>query len=82
MTNNKKGVNPVAAGIAGAVIGAAAGAAAVVLSDEKNRKKIKGKIDEYKKKGQRAYSDLQDKVEEMKEEGEKKVKQVKKSMSR
>jgi VIT1/CCC1 family predicted Fe2+/Mn2+ transporter len=37
--SDKKGINPAAAGIAGAVIGAAAAAAAIVLSNEKNRKK-------------------------------------------
>ena len=39
MSQDKKGLNPLATGVAGAIIGAAAGAAAVVLSDEKNRGK-------------------------------------------
>jgi phage-related minor tail protein len=35
------GVNPIAAGIAGIVVGGAAVAAAIVMSDKKNRKKMK-----------------------------------------
>jgi hypothetical protein len=45
MTNqNQGGINPVAAAVAGAVVGAGVGiAGAVVLGDKKNREKI-GKV--------------------------------------
>jgi gas vesicle protein len=77
---NKKGVSAVEAGIVGAVVGAAVGATAVVLSDEKNRKKIGKKLNEYKKDGQKIYSDLKGKVEEMTSAGEAKVEEAKKTL--
>ena len=82
MTKNNVKVAEV--GIVGAVIGAAVGAGAVALSNPKNRKFIKNKFDELKKQGQKAYSDLQDKVEDLTSEGKDKlntkVKAVKKNI--
>lgn len=44
MTNKNKSINPIAVGVAGAVVGAGAAiVGAVALKDEKNRKKL-GKI--------------------------------------
>ncbi len=77
---NKKRVNSVTAGIVGAVVGAAVGATAVALSDEKTRKKISKKFNEYKKDGQKVYSDLQNKVDELTSQGKEKVKEVKKTL--
>jgi hypothetical protein len=53
MANEKKsgGVNPVAVGLAGAVVGAAAAAGAIVLADEKNRKKLEKVLGDLKKEG-------------------------------
>lgn len=76
----KKGTSAIGAGIAGAVIGAAIGATAVALSDERNRKKIGKKFNEYKKEGQKIYSDLKGRVEELSSQGEKKVEEAKKSL--
>jgi hypothetical protein len=55
MANNKSdkkgGVNPVMASLAGAAIGAAVGVGAVILSDEKNRKKLEAALEGLKKQG-------------------------------
>ena len=77
-----KGMNPVEAGIAGAVVGAAVGATAVVLSEEKNRKMIGKKLNEYREQGQKVYSDLKEKVEELSAQGEAKVEEVKKTLKK
>jgi len=76
----KKGTQVVEAGIIGAVVGAAVGAAAVVLSDDKNRKMIGKKFDQLKKDGQKAYSDLKGKVEDVTSQGEQKVVEAKKAI--
>lgn len=78
----KKNTGAVGVGIAGAVIGAAIGASAVALSDERNRKKIGKKFNEYKKEGQKIYSDLKGKVEDLTSKGEEKVKDAKKSLKK
>jgi gas vesicle protein len=86
---NKKVMNPVEAGMIGAVAGAAVGAAAVILSEEKNREAIGDEIDEVKKGGQKIYNQVKGKVEDMATDakdkaekavaqGEKKVDEVKK----
>ncbi len=80
MVANKGGMSPVAAGVVGAVVGAAAGATAVILSEEKNRKAIGKKFDEVKKEGQKVYSDLKGKVEELSSQGEDKVKEAKQTL--
>jgi gas vesicle protein len=80
MANNNKGVSPITAGVVGAVVGAAVGATAVALSDEKNRKKIGKKFDEFKEEGQKAYSDLKGKMEEITSQAGDKVEEAKKSI--
>ena len=82
MVNKNSGMSPVAAGVVGAVVGAAVGAGAVVLSDEKNRKKIEKKFNEYKKDGQKIISDVRGKMEDMASKGEKKVEEVKKDLKK
>jgi gas vesicle protein len=77
---NKNNANAVGAGIVGAIVGAAVGAGAVVLSDEKNRKKIGKKFNEYKKDGQKIISDVRGKMDDMASQGEKKVKEAKKAV--
>lgn len=76
---NKKGVNMVEAGIVGAVVGAAVGATAVVLSKEKNRKKLKNKFNQLEKEGQKVYADLKEKVDELSSKEDKGDKKTKKS---
>lgn len=49
--DKKSGVSPVMAGLAGAAVGAAAAAGAIVLSDEKNRKKLEKILSELKDQG-------------------------------
>jgi gas vesicle protein len=53
MANNDKktGLNPMVASLAGAALGAAVGAGAVILSDEKNRKKLEEALEGLKKQG-------------------------------
>lgn len=51
MAQDKNGVNPVAVGLAGAVVGAAAAAGAIVLADEKNRKRLEKILGELKDQG-------------------------------
>ena len=54
MANNndeKGGVNPMIASLAGAALGAAVGAGAVILSDKKNQEKLKKALDGLKKQG-------------------------------
>jgi hypothetical protein len=55
---DKKEVNPVVAGIAGAAIGVAAAGAAVALSDKKNRKKVKNVMDKIVVEGEKALGVL------------------------
>lgn len=49
--DKKGGVNPMVASLAGAAIGAAVGVGAVILSDEKNRKKLESALASLKKQG-------------------------------
>ncbi len=58
MSDNKKGIAPTAAAIAGTIIGVAAGATAAVLSDKNNRKKVSKKLEEFRVEGQKAYTEL------------------------
>ncbi len=69
----KNNIKIAEAGIVGAVIGAAVGAGAVALSNPKNRKFLKSKFNEIKKQGQKAYSDLQEKMEDLTSEGKDRV---------
>lgn len=47
----KKRINPLTAGLAGAAIGAAVAAGSIALADEKNRKKVERLVDQIKKQG-------------------------------
>lgn len=67
MANNGKGLNPLATGVAGAVIGAAAAAAAVVLADEKNRKKAEKVLEDLQKEGSRIIKEISKKALELKD---------------
>lgn len=58
MTQDKKGVNPLATGVAGAVIGAAAAAAAIVLSDEKNREKVEKTLKDLQRNGDKILKEI------------------------
>ena len=58
MSQDKKGLNPLATGVAGAIIGAAAGAAAVVLSDEKNRGKAEKILTDLQKEGNKIFKEI------------------------
>ncbi len=77
MADNKKGVNPLTSGIAGAVIGAAAAAAAMVLSDEKNRKKAESVLKDLQKHGDKVLKEITRKAMELKDMGEKAISKTK-----
>lgn len=81
MTNNKS-VSPLTAGVVGAVVGAAVGAAAVALSDEKNRKEIGKKFNEFKKDGQKVISDIKGKVEDVKSGAGDKIEEARKDLKK
>lgn len=86
----KKSVNPLEAGVIGAIIGAAATAAAVVLSDEKNRKKAEKILNDLQNKGDKIIKEISQKALEIKDQVEKytpqsevkKLKVVKKSIKK
>lgn len=71
MTNEKKRANPLATGVAGAVIGAAAAAAAIVLADEKNRKKAEKVLTDMQKEGNKIFKQITKMAMELKDRGEK-----------
>ena len=77
MTQDKKGVSPLASGLAGAVIGAAAAAAAIVLSDEKNRKKAESTLKDMQKEGDKVFKEITKKALELKDMGEKAISKAK-----
>ena len=62
-TDQKDGVNPVAAAVTGAVVGAAVvgAAGAAILANEDSRKKVEGVIDEAKENVQSIKKDVADK---------------------
>lgn len=66
MADDKKGVNPVAVGLAGAVVGAAAAAGAIILADEKNRQKLEATMAKLKKEGFKVMEVVQKEAAEMK----------------
>lgn len=80
MTDNNKGMNPVAAAVVGAAAGLAVGATVAVLADEENRKVIGDKFNEVKDKVGDMASGVQDKVGQVVSQGEEKVKEAKKSI--
>lgn len=89
MANDNKGINPVEAGLVGAVVGAAAGAAAIALSDKKTRKRVETKIGELRKEGEKRLDQMKEVASELRLEaqkftgqtGKKKVKALKKGKS-
>lgn len=70
LTQDKKGLNPLATGVTGAVIGAAAAAAAVVLSDEGNRKKAEEILKDLQKQGDKVIKEISKRAMELKDLGE------------
>lgn len=67
MTDDKKGINPLATGVAGAIIGAAAAAAAIALSDEKNRKKVEKVLEDLQKEGNKVLKEVTNKAMEIRD---------------
>lgn len=67
MASDDKGLNPLATGLAGAVIGAAAAAAAIVLADEKNRKKAEKVLEDLQKQGSNIIKEISKKALELKD---------------
>lgn len=67
---NTNNMNPVAAGLVGAAVGAAVGVAAAELSVKENRDAAGKKLGEIKEEGEKIYSNLQKKVEEVKGKAE------------
>lgn len=67
MANEKKGVSPLATGVAGAIIGAAAAAAAIALSDEKNRKKAQTILESLEKEGDKVLKEISKRAMELKD---------------
>lgn len=79
---DKKGVSPLATGVAGAIIGAAAAAAAIALSDEKNRKKAQAVLADLQRRGDEILNEVTKRAMELKDAGLKalpKVQGVKKA---
>jgi hypothetical protein len=77
--NDKKSMNPLAAGVAGAVVGAGiAVAGAVALKDEKNRAKVKGVLKAVKKKANGYVAELEKKANQQQDEAKEKIGEVKK----
>ncbi len=68
---DKKGLNPLATGVAGAIIGAAAAAAAVALSDEKNRKKAEKILTDMQKEGNKIFKEISRLALDLKDRAEK-----------
>lgn len=77
MAQDKKGLNPLATGVAGAVIGAAAAAAAVVLSDEKNRAKAEKILTDMQKEGNKIFKEVAKMAMELKDKADKALPQQK-----
>lgn len=82
MAENNKGINPLAAGLAGAVVGAAAAAGAIILADEKNRAKLEKTIGELKKQGFKVMEVVQSSAQEVKKLGNKKGSVAKKGTAK
>lgn len=79
MADEKKGINPFATGVAGAIIGAAAAAAAVALSDEKNRKKAEKVLADMQREGNKIFKEVSRIAMELKDRGEKLLPEPKKA---
>lgn len=70
MANDNRGGNPLATGVAGAIIGAAAAAAAIALSDEKNRKKAEGVLKDLQKRGDKVLKEITKMALELKDKAD------------
>ena len=79
MTEDKKGLNPLATGVVGAVIGAAAAAAAIALSDEKNRAKAEKVLGDLEKQGGTIFKQISKMAMEIKDRGTKVLPKAKKT---
>lgn len=55
------------------LMGVVIGAAAVFLSDERNRRRIKATMDDWKDKAERTRDDIEDKAHDLKQQGLEKV---------
>lgn len=77
MSDNKKGLNSLTSGVAGAIIGAAAAAAAVALSDPKNRKKAEKVLDEMQKEGSKIFKEVSRLALDLKDRAEKVLPELK-----
>lgn len=73
MADNKKGLNPAATAVAGALVGAAAAAAAIVLSDEKNRKKAEKILKDIQESGDKIIKDITQKARDLKDQADKQL---------
>lgn len=82
MADEKKGVSPLASGVAGAIIGAAAAAAAIALSDEKNRKKAEKVLSDLEKEGNRIFKQVAKLALELKDKGAKALPGPKKTVKK
>ncbi len=67
MGDKKSKVGSVAVGLAGAVVGAAAAAGAIVLADDKNRKRLEKILGELKKEGFKVLEVVQEESKTLKE---------------
>lgn len=74
---DKKGNNPAVVGLVGAAIGAAAGAAAVVLSSEKNRKKLGKTVKNLADQGTKTVNELKGKIDQWRDDTEEQVEDAK-----
>lgn len=70
MADDKKANSAAVAGLAGAVIGAAATAAAIVLADEKNRKRAESILKDLQKQGNKVLKEISKRAMELKDMGE------------
>lgn len=61
--DDNKGMNPLVAGAVGAVVGAVVGATAVELT----KPEVQEKLGEIEKKGEKVFSDLKEKAEDLKD---------------
>lgn len=77
MAQDNKGINPLATGVAGAIIGAAAAAAAIALSDEKNRKKAEKILSEMEKEGDKVLKQITGLARQLQEKGKKAISSAK-----
>lgn len=70
---DKKSISPAAAALAGLAVGVAAGAAATALSDKKTRQKVGKRMDEANKKARQSYAAASDKIDQISEKAEPKL---------